>query len=65
MPLYTYNCEEHGRVTEFRHVVDREQPCECPTCHKPSYFTPDFQTQPPILKGAGFYVNDYPKSKAE
>jgi len=58
MPLYEYQCTECGEVFEIFHKMDEEYMDGCPKCKgkarkilSPSNF---------ILKGPGFYVNDYP-----
>jgi putative FmdB family regulatory protein len=66
MPLYEYQCMKCGDVFEILLRLDQEWGARCPACHgeakrilSPSHF---------VLKGSGFYVNDYPsesKKKAE
>ena len=58
MPVYEYQCTECGEVFEILHKMDEEYVDGCPKCKgkarrilSPSNF---------ILKGSGFYVNDYP-----
>jgi len=58
MPVYEYQCTQCGEVIEIFHKVDYSYTGRCPNCKgevkrilSPSNF---------ILKGSGFYVNDYP-----
>ena len=58
MPLYEYQCKQCGAIFEILHGVDETYEGRCPECQgqtkkilSPSNF---------ILKGSGFYVNDYP-----
>ena len=65
MPIYEYQCDHCNEVFEIFHRIDEEE-CKvaCPKCLRPAkklISAPNF-----ILKGSGFYVNDYPsKSKQE
>ncbi len=66
MPVYEYQCLECGEIFEVLHRIDEVYRANCPKCLgearkilSPSNF---------ILKGSGFYVNDYPsesRKKAE
>ena len=66
MPVYEYQCIECGAIFEVFHGIDEDYRATCPKCLgeakkilSPSNF---------ILKGSGFYVNDYPsesRKKAE
>jgi putative FmdB family regulatory protein len=66
MPLYEYQCSQCGAIFEILHGIDETYAGRCPECQgqarrilSPSNF---------ILKGSGFYVNDYPsegRKKAE
>ncbi len=66
MPVYEYQCTECGEIFEVLHKITETYGDGCPKCHgeakrilSPSNF---------ILKGSGFYVNDYPsktRKKAE
>ncbi|MBW2056730.1 MAG: zinc ribbon domain-containing protein [Deltaproteobacteria bacterium] len=66
MPVYEYQCVVCGKIFEVLHGIHEDYKADCPSCHgrvkrilSPSNF---------ILKGAGFYVNDYPsetRRKAE
>ncbi|NIO03905.1 MAG: zinc ribbon domain-containing protein [Proteobacteria bacterium] len=58
MPVYEYQCTECREVFEVFHKINEEYRDGCPKCMgqakkilSPSNF---------ILKGSGFYVNDYP-----
>jgi len=58
MPVYEYQCLQCNHVFEIMHRINKEYQDGCPRCHgkakrilSPSNF---------ILKGSGFYVNDYP-----
>jgi predicted nucleic acid-binding Zn ribbon protein len=45
---------------EIRKVDDREKSAKCPDCDKKDcQYVPTFATAEPVLKGAGFYKNDY------
>lgn len=32
MPLYTYDCPDHGVFTAFASINDYDKPCTCPDC---------------------------------
>jgi putative FmdB family regulatory protein len=58
MPIYEYQCQQCGNIFEVFHRIDEEVKPACPRCLSgtrriisPTNF---------ILKGSGFYVNDYP-----
>jgi len=58
MPVYEYECTECGEIFEVLHKIDEEYKEGCPKCRakakkilSPTNF---------VLKGPGFYVNDYP-----
>ncbi|MEL6196813.1 MAG: zinc ribbon domain-containing protein [Pseudomonadota bacterium] len=36
MPLYEYDCAEHGRFEERRPMAEFDQPCACPACGTPA-----------------------------
>ena len=60
MPIYEYQCNQCNEVFEIFHKIDEECKVACPTCLGPVkklISAPNF-----ILKGSGFYVNDYPSS---
>ena len=66
MPVYEYQCMQCNDVFEILHGINEEYRDGCPKCRgqakrilSPSNF---------VLKGTGFYVNDYPsegRKKAE
>lgn len=62
MPIYEYQCNHCKEVFEIFHKTDEDDKVACPKCLGPAkklISAPNF-----ILKGSGFYVNDYPsKSK--
>jgi putative FmdB family regulatory protein len=64
MPIYEYQCKKCSEVFEIFHKIDEECNAACPKCLGPAkklISATNF-----ILKGSGFYVNDYPsKSRKE
>ncbi len=64
MPIYEYQCEKCNDVFEIFHKIDEDCKVCCPKCLSPAkklISATNF-----ILKGSGFYVNDYPsKSRKE
>jgi len=64
MPIYEYQCQKCSEVFEIFHKIDEECNAACPKCLGPAkklISATNF-----ILKGSGFYVNDYPsKSRRE
>ncbi len=64
MPIYEYQCHQCNEVFEIFHKIDEDYNVVCPKCLGPAkklISAPNF-----ILKGSGFYVNDYPsKSRRE
>jgi putative FmdB family regulatory protein len=64
MPIYEYQCQKCNEVFEIFHKIDEECNAACPKCLGPAkklISATNF-----ILKGSGFYVNDYPsKSRRE
>jgi putative FmdB family regulatory protein len=64
MPIYEYQCNHCEKVFEIFHKIDEDCKVTCPKCLKPArklISATNF-----VLKGAGFYVNDYPsKSRKE
>jgi putative FmdB family regulatory protein len=36
MPLYTYDCAEHGVFKDWASMSESDQPHACPTCAAPS-----------------------------
>jgi putative FmdB family regulatory protein len=64
MPIYEYQCNKCSEVFEIFHKIDEACKVACPKCLGPAkklISAPNF-----VLKGSGFYVNDYPsKSRKE
>jgi putative FmdB family regulatory protein len=64
MPIYEYQCKQCREVFEIFHKIDEDVKVACPRCLNPAkklISATNF-----ILKGSGFYVNDYPsKSRKE
>ena len=60
MPIYEYQCNHCNEIFEIFHKIDEDCKVACPKCLGPAkklISTTNF-----ILKGSGFYVNDYPSS---
>ena len=58
MPIYEYQCENCSNTFEVFHKIEEEVHPVCPKClgrARRIISAPNF-----ILKGSGFYVNDYP-----
>ena len=58
MPIYEYQCNHCNQVFEIFHKIDEECKVACPKCLGPVkklISATNF-----VLKGSGFYVNDYP-----
>ena len=58
MPIYEYQCSQCNEVFEIFHKIDEGYGIACPKCLGPAkklISATNF-----ILKGSGFYVNDYP-----
>jgi putative FmdB family regulatory protein len=64
MPIYEYQCNHCNEIFEIFHKIDEDCNPACPKCLGPAkklISATNF-----ILKGSGFYVNDYPsKSRQE
>ena len=64
MPIYEYECDRCQEVFEIFHKIDEDCKVACPKCLGPArklISATNF-----VLKGSGFYVNDYPsKSRQE
>ena len=64
MPIYEYQCNKCSQVFEIFHKIDEDCKVTCPKCLGPAkklISATNF-----VLKGSGFYVNDYPsKSRRE
>ena len=58
MPVYEYECNQCKEIFEIFHKIDEDCKVACPKCLGPVrklISATNF-----ILKGSGFYVNDYP-----
>jgi putative FmdB family regulatory protein len=58
VPIYEYQCNHCNEVFEIFHKIDEDCKVACPKCLGPAkklISATNF-----ILKGSGFYVNDYP-----
>jgi putative FmdB family regulatory protein len=64
MPIYEYQCDQCKKVFEIFHRIDEDCKISCPKClgaARKLISASNF-----VLKGSGFYVNDYPsKSRQE
>ena len=64
MPIYEYECNQCKELFEIFHKIDEDCKVACPKCLGPAkklISATNF-----VLKGSGFYVNDYPsKSRAD
>jgi putative FmdB family regulatory protein len=58
MPIYEYQCKKCNEVFEIFHKIDEECNAACPKCLGPAKKL--ISATSFILKGSGFYVNDYP-----
>jgi putative FmdB family regulatory protein len=60
MPIYEYQCSQCDEVFEIFHKIDEDCKVTCPKCLRPAkklISATNF-----VLKGPGFYVNDYPST---
>jgi len=58
MPIYEYQCNRCSEIFEIFHKIDEDCKVACPKCLGPVkklISATNF-----VLKGSGFYVNDYP-----
>ena len=58
MPIYEYQCSDCNNVFELLHKMGEDCEAVCPKCMAPAkklISSTNF-----VLKGSGFYVNDYP-----
>ncbi len=58
MPIYEYQCKKCSNIFEVFHRIEEEINPACPNClgqARKIISATNF-----ILKGSGFYVNDYP-----
>ena len=58
MPIYEYQCSHCNQVFEIFHKIDEECKVACPKCLGPVKKV--ISATNFVLKGSGFYVNDYP-----
>jgi len=64
LPLYDYQCQACGRVTEVRHGFRETHDAACEACG--GKLARKFNPAPIIFTGSGFYVTDSrPKAAAE
>ncbi len=59
MPIYEYKCDNCGEQFEILQKVSERSLTECILCHDGSV-KKLMSVSSFVLKGAGFYVNDYP-----
>jgi putative FmdB family regulatory protein len=63
MPIYEYECNKCKEIFEIFHKIDEECKVACPKCLGPArklISATNF-----VLKGSGFYVNDYPSKSRQ
>ena len=63
MPIYEYECNQCKEVFEIFHKIDEDCKVACPKCLGPAkklISATNF-----VLKGSGFYVNDYPSKSRQ
>jgi putative FmdB family regulatory protein len=63
MPIYEYQCNKCKEVFEIFHKIDEDCRVSCPKClgaTRRLISASNF-----VLKGSGFYVNDYPSKGRE
>ena len=63
MPIYEYECNKCKEIFEIFHKIDEECKVACPKCLAPArklISATNF-----VLKGSGFYVNDYPSKSRQ
>jgi putative FmdB family regulatory protein len=58
MPIYEYQCQKCHNIFEVFHKIEEEVNPACPKCL--SEASRIISATNFILKGSGFYVNDYP-----
>lgn len=63
MPIYEYECTKCKEVFEILHKIDEDCKVACPKCLGPARKL--ISASNFVLKGAGFYVNDYPSKSRE
>ena len=63
MPIYEYQCNQCKKVFEIFHKIDEDCKVSCPKClgaTRRLISASNF-----VLKGSGFYVNDYPSKQRQ
>jgi putative FmdB family regulatory protein len=60
MPIYEYQCESCGAVTDIKHGFKETTSDSCPKCG--GNLKRLFNAASIVFKGSGFYVNDSRKS---
>ena len=60
MPIYEYQCEKCGTVTDIKHGFKETTSEACPKCG--GSLKRLFNAASIVFKGSGFYVNDSRKS---
>ncbi len=63
MPIYEYECRRCKEIFEIFHKIDEDCKVACPKCLGPAkklISATNF-----VLKGSGFYVNDYPSKSRQ
>ncbi len=63
MPIYEYKCEHCGDTFEVLQKFNENPLTECILCHK-GPVKKLISVSSFVLKGSGFYVNDYAKKTA-
>ncbi len=63
MPIYEYQCKKCNEVFEIFHKIDEDCHAACPKCLGPAKKL--ISATSFILKGSGFYVNDYPSQSRQ
>lgn len=63
MPIYEYECTQCQEIFEILHKIDEDCKVACPKCLAPARKL--ISASNFVLKGAGFYVNDYPSKSRE
>jgi len=58
MPIYEYQCDHCNEIFEIFHKIDEDCNVACPKCLGPVKKL--ISASNFVLKGSGFYVNDYP-----
>ena len=63
MPIYEYRCEEYGHTFEVLQKIGEKPIEECKFCSGKAVRL--ISRTGFILKGSGFYVNDYPSKSRQ